>query len=113
MVCGRADAPSAPDRIVSTETLAEGFLRQRTRPSEQRRGDWDQFSHVEIGYARGPLLVFVIVLPYSRDIYSALSSLRRGWRTSCVATSARSVTAPMEALDNAATFAPECEDVRR
>ncbi|MCP3468646.1 IS21 family transposase (plasmid) [Bradyrhizobium sp. CCGUVB23] len=48
---------------------AEAFLRLRTLPSEQGQVDWGHFGHIEIGRARRPLMAFVMVLSYSRDIY--------------------------------------------
>ncbi|KAI3603369.1 Mobile element protein [Cupriavidus necator H850] len=48
---------------------AEAFLRLRTLPGEQCQCDWAHFDHLEIGRARRPLMAFVMVLSYSRDIY--------------------------------------------
>jgi transposase len=48
---------------------AEAFLRLRTLPGEQMQCDWAHFSHMEIGRARRPLMAFVMVLSYSRDLY--------------------------------------------
>ncbi|WP_205625838.1 transposase [Ensifer aridi] len=48
---------------------AEAFLRLRTLPGEQDQVDWAHFGHIEIGKARRPLMAFVMVLSYSRDIY--------------------------------------------
>lgn len=48
---------------------AEAFLRLRTLPGEQAQVDWGHFGYVEIGRARRPLMAFVMVLWYSRDIY--------------------------------------------
>ena len=48
---------------------AEAFLRLRTLPGEQMQCDWAHFGHMEIGRARRPLMAFVMVLSYSRDIY--------------------------------------------
>jgi transposase len=48
---------------------AEAFLRLRTLPGEQGQVDWGHFGHIEIGRARRPLMAFVMVLSYSRDIY--------------------------------------------
>ncbi|HKU14435.1 MAG TPA: IS21 family transposase [Steroidobacteraceae bacterium] len=48
---------------------AEAFLRLRTLPGEQAQVDWGHFGHLEIGRARRPLMAFVMVLSYSRDIY--------------------------------------------
>ena len=48
---------------------AEAFLRLRTLPGEEIQCDWGHFGHMEIGRARRPLMAFVMVLSYSRDIY--------------------------------------------
>ncbi|RQR45930.1 IS21 family transposase [Burkholderia sp. Bp9126] len=48
---------------------AEAFLRLRTLPGEQSQVDWGHFGYIEIGRARRPLMAFVMVLSYSRDIY--------------------------------------------
>ncbi|WP_367949111.1 IS21 family transposase [Paraburkholderia sp. NMBU_R16] len=48
---------------------AEAFLRLRTLPGEQGQVDWAHFGHIEIGRARRPLMAFVMVLSYSRDLY--------------------------------------------
>jgi transposase len=44
-------------------------LRLSTLPGEQGQVDWGHFGHVEIGRARRPLMAFVMVLSYSRQIY--------------------------------------------
>ncbi|HEX8893045.1 MAG TPA: IS21 family transposase [Terriglobales bacterium] len=49
--------------------VAEAFLRLRTLQGEQAQVDWGHFGHIEIGRARRPLMAFVMVLSYSRDIY--------------------------------------------
>jgi len=48
---------------------AEAFLRLSTLPGEQAQVDWGHFGYLEIGRARRPLMAFVMVLSYSRDIY--------------------------------------------
>jgi len=48
---------------------AEAYLRLRTLPGEQGQVDWGHFGHIEIGRARRPLMAFVMVLSYSREIY--------------------------------------------
>jgi transposase len=48
---------------------AEAYLRLRTLPGEQGQVDWAHFGHVAIGRARRPLMAFVMVLSYSRQIY--------------------------------------------
>ena len=47
----------------------EAFLRLRTLPGEQMQVDWGHFGHLEIGKARRPLMAFVAVLSYSRQIF--------------------------------------------
>ncbi len=48
---------------------AEAFLRLRTLPGEQAQVDWAHFGHLEIGRARRPIMAFVMVLSYSRQIF--------------------------------------------
>jgi transposase len=48
---------------------AEAFLRLRTLPGEQAQIDWGHFGHVMIGRARRPLMAFVAVLSFSRQIF--------------------------------------------
>ena len=48
---------------------AEAYLRLSTLPGEQAQVDWGHFGHLEIGHARRPLMAFVMVLSYSRQIY--------------------------------------------
>jgi transposase len=64
----------------------EAYLRLRTLPGEQGQVDWGHFGHLDIGRARRPLMAFVIVLSYSRQILPRASSSMRAWRTSCAAT---------------------------
>ena len=47
---------------------AEAYLRLRTLPGEQMQVDWGHFGHLEIGRARRPLMAFVAVLSWSRQI---------------------------------------------
>jgi transposase len=47
----------------------EAYLRLRTLPGEQAQVDWGHFGHLVIGRARRPLMAFVMVLSYSRQIY--------------------------------------------
>ena len=49
--------------------VAEAFLRLRTLPGEQAQVDWAHFSYLEIGKARRPLVAFVMVLSYSRQLF--------------------------------------------
>src|SRR5271157_5896882 len=48
---------------------AEAYLRLRCLPGEQAQVDWGHFGHLEIGRARRPLMAFVMVLSYSRQIF--------------------------------------------
>jgi transposase len=48
---------------------AEAYLRLRTLPAEQGQVDWGHFGHLDIGRARRPLMAFVMVLSYSRQIF--------------------------------------------
>jgi transposase len=48
---------------------AEAYLRLRTLPGEQAQVDWGHFGHLNIGRARRPLMAFVMVLSYSRQIF--------------------------------------------
>ena len=47
----------------------EAYLRLKTLPGEQAQVDWGHFGHIEIGQARRPLMAFVMVLSWSRQIY--------------------------------------------
>jgi transposase len=49
--------------------VAEAFLRLRTLPGEQAQVDWGHFGHLTIGRARRPLMAFVMVLSFSRQIF--------------------------------------------
>jgi transposase len=48
---------------------AEAYLRLKTLPGEQCQIDWGHFGHVPIGRARRPLMAFVMVLSFSRQIF--------------------------------------------
>jgi transposase len=48
---------------------AEAYLRLRTLPGEQCQIDWGHFGHLEIGQAKRPLMAFVAVLSWSREIF--------------------------------------------
>ena len=48
---------------------AEAYLRLRSLPGEQAQVDWASFGHLQIGQARRPLMAFVMVLSYSRQIF--------------------------------------------
>jgi transposase len=48
---------------------AEAYLRLRTLPGEQAQIDWGHLGHLKIGRARRPLMAFVAVLSFSRQIF--------------------------------------------
>lgn len=48
---------------------AEAYLRLRTLPGEQAQVDWAHFGHLVIGRARRPLMAFVMVLSFCRQIF--------------------------------------------
>jgi len=48
---------------------SEAYLRLRTLPGEQGQIDWGHFGHVQIGRAKRPLMAFVMVLSWSRQIF--------------------------------------------
>jgi transposase len=48
---------------------AQAYLRLRTLPGEQGQVDWAHFGKLGIGRALRPLMAFVIVLSYSRQIF--------------------------------------------
>jgi transposase len=48
---------------------AEAYLRLRSLVGEQAQVDWGHFGHLTIGRARRPLMAFVMVLSYSRQIF--------------------------------------------
>jgi transposase len=48
---------------------AEAYLRLRTLPGEQAQVDWGHFGHLVIGRARRPLMAFMAVLSFSRQIF--------------------------------------------
>ena len=48
---------------------AEAYLRLRSLAGEQAQVDWGHFGHMTIGRARRPLMAFVMVLSYSRQIF--------------------------------------------
>lgn len=49
--------------------VAEAYLRLRSLPGEQAQVDWGHFGKVVIGQATRPLMAFVMVLSYSRQIF--------------------------------------------
>jgi len=48
---------------------AEAYLRLRTLAGEQAQVDWGHFGHLQIGRAKRPLMAFVMVLSWSRQIF--------------------------------------------
>jgi transposase len=48
---------------------AEAYLRLTTLPGEVGQVDWGHFGHLTIGRARRPLMAFVMVLAWSRQIF--------------------------------------------
>ena len=48
---------------------AEAYLRLRTLPGEQAQVDWANFGTVRVGAAQRPLVAFVMVLSWSRQIF--------------------------------------------
>ncbi len=48
---------------------SEAYLRLRTLPGEQAQVDWGHFNTVQIGRAKRPLMAFVMVLSWSRQIF--------------------------------------------
>jgi transposase len=48
---------------------AEAYLRLRTLPGEQAQADWAFFGKLTIGRAVRPLMAFVMVLSYSRQLF--------------------------------------------
>lgn len=49
--------------------LPEAYLRLKTLPGEQAQVDWGHFGHIQIGNAKRPLMAFVMVLSWSRQIF--------------------------------------------
>ena len=48
---------------------AEAYLRLRTLPGEQAQVDWAHFGNLTIGTATRPLMAFVMVLSFSRQLF--------------------------------------------
>jgi transposase len=49
--------------------LPEAYLRLKTLPGEQAQVDWGHFGTIDIGNAKRPLMAFVMVLSWSRQIF--------------------------------------------
>ncbi len=47
----------------------EAYLRLKTLPGEQAQVDWGHFGHIQIDQAKRPLMAFVMVLSWSRQIF--------------------------------------------
>ena len=47
----------------------EAYLRLKTLPGEEAQTDWGHFGHLQIGQAKRPLMAFVMVLSWSRQIF--------------------------------------------
>ena len=47
----------------------EAFLRLKTLPGEQAQVDWGHFGSITVGQAKRPLMAFVMVLSWSRQIF--------------------------------------------
>lgn len=47
----------------------QAYLRLKTLPGEQAQVDWGHFGSIHIGQAQRPLMAFVMVLSWSRQIY--------------------------------------------
>jgi transposase len=74
MVCERGYAGGADHfrhqvAQIRPRPIAEAFLRLRTLPGEQAQIDWGHFGTLTIGRATRPLMAFVAVLSYSRQIF--------------------------------------------
>ena len=54
---------------VRPRPVPEAYHRLRTLPGEQSQVDWAHFSYLTIGRARRPLMAFVMVLSWSRQIF--------------------------------------------
>ncbi len=54
---------------VRPRPVPEAYHRLRTLPGEQSQVDWGHFGHLTIGRARRPLMAFVVVLSWSRQIF--------------------------------------------
>lgn len=49
--------------------MPEAYLRLKTFPGEQAQVDWGHFGHINMGKAKRPLMAFVMVLSWSRQIF--------------------------------------------
>jgi transposase len=49
--------------------IPEAYLRLKTLPGDQAQMDWGSFSHVHLGKAKRPVMAFVMVLSWSRQVF--------------------------------------------
>ncbi|MCI4440109.1 IS21 family transposase [Tibeticola sp.] len=67
--------PGGPDHLralvaqLRPRPAAQAYLRLRTLPGEQAQVDWAHFGKLTVGRAVRPLMAFVMVLSYSRQIF--------------------------------------------
>ena len=67
--------PGAPDHFrtivaqLRPRRAAEAYLRLRTLPGQEAQTDWAHFSTITVGRAVRPLMAFVMVLSYSRQLF--------------------------------------------
>jgi len=66
---GAADHFRALVALLRPRPAAEAYLRLRTLPGEQAQCDWGHFSKFTVGRATRPLMAFVMVLSYSRQLF--------------------------------------------
>lgn len=66
---GAADHFRALIARLRPRPAAEAYLRLRTLPGEQAQCDWGHFSKFTVGRATRPLMAFVMVLSYSRQLF--------------------------------------------
>lgn len=82
--------PGGPDHFralvsrLRPRPAGEAYLRLRTLPGEQAQIDWAHFGKLRVGTALRPLMAFVMVLSYSRQMFlrfyfdAAMSNFIRG-----------------------------------
>ena len=81
---GRPDHFRAVVARYRPRPAAEAFLRLRTLPGEQAGADWGHFGKIRIGRAVRPLMGFVMVLSWSRQVFlrfylsAAMANFLRG-----------------------------------
>jgi len=67
--------PGQPDHFRSVvrryrpKQPAEAYLRLRTLPGEQAQVDWAHFGRIAVGNAMRPLMAFIMVLSWSRQLF--------------------------------------------